>query len=82
MLSHGQRPPKQLGHHVAIIEFSQQHLTGCPAAMFIFFDRMRRKRNDAFYDVTIISDTEAEEAVSTSDQSLLRVEANIKKRIP
>jgi hypothetical protein len=28
MLSHGQRPRKQLGHHVAIIEFSQQHLTG------------------------------------------------------
>jgi len=42
---------------------------------------MRRKRNDAFYDVTIISDTEAEEAVSTSEQFLLIAEADIKKRI-
>jgi hypothetical protein len=55
MLSHGQRPRKQLGHHIAIIEFAQQHLAGCPTITFILFDRMRRKRNDAFYDVTIIS---------------------------
>jgi len=26
MLSHGQRPRVQLGHHVAIIEFAQKHL--------------------------------------------------------
>ena len=26
MLSHGQRPRAQLGHHVAIIEFAQKHL--------------------------------------------------------
>jgi hypothetical protein len=44
--------------------------------MFLLFDRMRRKRNDAFYDVTIIS------AVSTSEQFLLIVQADIKKRIP
>ena len=36
---------------------------------------MRRKRNDAFYDVAIISDTDAEEAVSTQSNScgLLRL---------
>ncbi len=82
MLSHGQRPRKQLGHHIAIIEFARQHLGGCPTTTFILFDRMRRKRNDAVYDVTIISDTEAEEAVSTSERFLLIVEADIKKRIP
>jgi len=43
---------------------------------------MRRKRNDAFYDVTIISDAEAEQAVSTSERFLLIVEADIKKRVP
>jgi len=53
MLSHGQRPRKQLGHHIAIIEFAQKNLSGCPATTFILFDRMRRKRNDAFYDVAI-----------------------------
>jgi uncharacterized protein (UPF0332 family) len=82
MLSHGQRPRKQLGHHIAIIEFAQQHLAGSPAAMFLLFDRMRRKRNDAFYDVAIISDTEAEDAVSTAEQFLLIVQADIKKKIP
>src|SRR5271168_2012691 len=70
MLSHGQRPRKQLGHHIAIIEFAQKNLYGCPATTFILFDRMRRKRNDAFYDVAIISDTDAEEAVSTAEQFL------------
>jgi uncharacterized protein (UPF0332 family) len=82
MLSHGQRPRKQLGHHIAIIEFVQKNLPRCPATMFTLFDRMRRKRNDAFYDVTIISDTEAQEAVSTAEQFLLIVETDIKKRIP
>lgn len=82
MLSHGQRPRKQLGHHIAIIEFAQNNLPGCPATTLILFDRMRRKRNDAFYDVTIISDTEAQEAVLTSERFLLLVEADIKKRIP
>ena len=28
MLSHGQRPRKQLGHHIAIIEFAQKNLYG------------------------------------------------------
>jgi uncharacterized protein (UPF0332 family) len=29
MLSHGLRPRKQLGHHIAIIEFAQKNLPGC-----------------------------------------------------
>ncbi len=81
MLSHRQRPRKQLGHHIAIIEFAQKNLPGCPATTFVLFDRMRRKRNDAFYDVTIVSDTEAREAVATSEQFLGMVEADFKKRI-
>ena len=81
MLSHGQRPRKQLGHHIAIIEFARKSLLGCPATLFVLFDRMRRKRNDAFYDVAIISDTEAQEAVVTSEQFLALVEADFKKRL-
>jgi hypothetical protein len=41
---------------------------------------MRRKRNDAFYDVAIISDTDAEEAVSTQSNSCGLLRLN-KKRI-
>jgi uncharacterized protein (UPF0332 family) len=82
MFSHGQRPRKQLGHHIAIIEFARKNLPGCPATTFILFERMRRKRNDAFYDVTIISDTEAQQAVATAEQFVGLVEADFKKRIP
>lgn len=63
MLSHGSRPRVQLGHHRAIIEFAQHHLDPKLAPTFALFDRMRRKRNDAFYDIALITTTEAEEAV-------------------
>jgi uncharacterized protein (UPF0332 family) len=82
MLSHGQRPRKQLGHHIAIIEFAQRHLAGTSAGTFALFDRMRRKRNDAFYDIALVTDTEAEEAVSAADDFLVLVEADIEKRTP
>lgn len=51
MLSYGQRPRLQLGHHIAIIEFAQRKLAPSFAPTFALFDRMRRKRNDAFYDI-------------------------------
>lgn len=82
MLSHGQRPRVQLGHHVAIIEFAQKHLGPRLAATFALFDRMRRKRNDAFYDVAIISDVEAEDAVRAAEEYLKAVSADIHARIP
>jgi hypothetical protein len=31
---------------------------------------MRRKRNDAFYDIALITETEAEEAVITAERYL------------
>ena len=82
MLSHGQRPRKQLGHHIAIIEFAQKNLSGCPAGTFALFDRMRRKRNDAFYDIALVSDTEAQEAVAAAEAYLGFVEADLKLRVP
>jgi uncharacterized protein (UPF0332 family) len=81
MLSHGQRPRKQLGHHIAIIEFAQKHLPGAKTGIFNLFDRMRRKRNDAFYDVAIVSETEAKEAVATAEQYLQLVAADIQDRV-
>ena len=36
---------------------------------------MRRKRNDAFYDIALITTTEAEEAVQTAE-AYLRLIAN------
>ena len=54
-LSFGQRPRVQLGHHIAILEFAQKHLDPKHGPLFALFDRMRRKRNDAFYDVAVIA---------------------------
>src|SRR5579863_7307188 len=82
MLSHGQRPRVQLGHHIAIIEFAKKHLDPKLAPTFALFDRMRRKRNDAFYDIAIISDVEAEDAVSSAEAYLKVVGADIQSRIP
>ena len=81
MLSHGQRPRVQLGHHIAILEFAQKHLDRALAPTFDLFDRMRRKRNDAFYDIAIISEVEANEAVNAVDRYLKVVAADIRKRI-
>lgn len=82
MLSHGQRPRVQLGHHIAIIEFAQKHLDPSLAPSFALFDRMRRKRNDAFYDLALISDVEAEDAVAAAEEYLKAVSADIQTRIP
>lgn len=81
MLSHGQRPRVQLGHHVAILEFAQKHLDPALAPTFDLFDRMRRKRNDAFYDIAIIGEVEAEEAVAAAEAYLPAIAASIRKRI-
>lgn len=82
MLSHGQRPRVQLGHHVAIIEFAQKHLDPSLASTFALFDRMRRKRNDAFYDIAIIDAVEASDAVRAAESYLKIIEADIRTRIP
>jgi len=82
MLSHGQRPRVQLGHHVAIIEFAQKRLDPSLVTTFALFDRMRRKRNDAFYDIALISDAEAKESVETAEKYVQTVESDIRKRIP
>jgi uncharacterized protein (UPF0332 family) len=81
MLSYGSRPRVQLGHHRAIIKFSQQHLDPALAPTFALFDRMRRKRNDAFYDITLITATEAEEAVATAENYLALVAKDIAARL-
>jgi uncharacterized protein (UPF0332 family) len=82
MLSHAQRPRKQLGHHIVIIEFAKKNLVGGPVGIFALFDRMRRKRNQAFYDTAFISDTEAQEAVATAESFLRLLADDIKARVP
>lgn len=82
MLSHGQRPRVQLGHHAAILDFAQKHLDPALAPSFDLFDRMRRKRNLAFYDIAIIGEVEAEEAVKAAEAFLPVVFADIRKRFP
>jgi len=82
MFSHGQRPRQQLGHHVVIIEFAQKHLDPALAPTFALFDRMRRKRNESFYDIAMVSETEAREAVQTAEDYLQAVTAGIRALLP
>lgn len=82
MLSYGQRPRPRLEHHIAIAQFARKHLDPGLTAVFELFDRMRRKRNNAFYDIAIITDTETEEAVATAEHYLKLVAVDITKRLP
>ena len=81
MMSHGHRPRVQLGHHIAIIEFARKHLDPSLAPLFALFDRMRRKRNEAFYDIALIGDEEAEDAVAVAEKYLKAIAADIHKRL-
>lgn len=71
----------QLGHHITIIEFAQKYLGTSSAALFALFDRMRHKQNDAFYDIALISDTEAEEAVKVSEDYLKVISSDVATRL-
>jgi len=82
MLSHGQRPRVQLGHHIAMIEFAQKHLSPTLVPLLDLFDRMRRKRNLAFYDIAVIGEVEAEDAVSAAEDYPKEVTTDIRIRIP
>jgi len=81
MLSHGHRPRVQLGHHIAIIEFAQKHLDPKYATPFALFDRMGRKRNESFYDIAVIGEEEAEDAVSATETYIRAVSIEIEKRL-
>lgn len=71
ILRHGVRPRSQPGHHVAIIQFIETHLGKEHHAMVAAFDRMRRKRNQALYDVSgFISRHEAEQALEVAGRFL------------
>jgi hypothetical protein len=50
--------------------------------MFDLLDRMRRKRNISFYDLAIISEVEAEDAVKAAEDYLKVIAADIQTRIP
>jgi hypothetical protein len=64
------------------LKFAQRHLPGTSHGTFALFDRMRKKTQRRFYAIALVTDTEAEEAVSAADDFPLLVEADTKKRTP
>jgi uncharacterized protein (UPF0332 family) len=83
MLSHSVRPRSLPGHHVAIIEFAEQHLGRELKGLIARFDRMRRKRHQSIYDVDgFISKLEAEQALDTAEEYLSIVRKEMQKRNP
>jgi uncharacterized protein (UPF0332 family) len=81
ILAHGQRVRSQLGHHMAIINFCERHLDVKHAPLLHSLDRMRRKRNQAFYDVGMITRTEAETAIESADEYLTVIAEAIKLKL-
>ena len=69
MLSFGVRPRSLPGHHVTIIEFVEKRLGKENENLVAMFDRMRRKRHQAIYDVTgLISRQEAQHALEIAER--------------
>src|SRR5215467_11966242 len=67
IFAHGQRIRIQVGHHKAIIEFCEQNLGPQHLSLLHVFDRMRRKRNQVFYDIGAITQSEAKNAVDAGE---------------
>lgn len=77
MLSCGYRPRIQLGHHKTLVEFAKFILKGNFNAIADTYDRMRKKRNKLVYDVTSVSQTEAEQAIKIAKKYFIIVEDKI-----
>ena len=83
MLSFGVRPRSLPGHHVTIIEFAGERLGKQFKHLIFMFDRMRRKRNQAIYEVSgFISATEARKALSSADEYINAISDEIQKKNP
>ncbi|HEY6347856.1 MAG TPA: hypothetical protein VI636_00460 [Candidatus Angelobacter sp.] len=81
ILAHGQRIRIQVGHHKAIIEFCEQNLGPHHVSLLHIFDRMRRKRNQVFYDVGAITQSEAKNAVDAAEKYLKLIEQEIRNKL-
>ena len=66
--------------HIATLKFAEIYFT---QPEIIFFDRMRRKRHQAVYDVAgTISQKEAEKAITRADKTIKKVEKMIFREKP
>jgi uncharacterized protein (UPF0332 family) len=83
MFSHAFRARSQPGHHIAIIDFVRARLDKKHASLLTVFDRLRRKRNLAFYDDTgFVSHHDAEQALAAAHRYLEILRADIAARKP
>ena len=83
MLTFGVRPRSLPGHHVVIIEFAGEHLGKEFKHLITTFDRMRRKRNQAIYEVSgFISATDARHALDSADHYLDAISCAIRNKNP
>lgn len=83
MLSFGVRPRSLPGHHVTIIEFAGEKLGKEFRGLISMFNRMRRKRHQAIYEVTgVISKHEAAQALETAATYIETIRNEIQKRNP
>jgi len=82
MFSHGQRPRKQLGITLRLLN-SHRGICLAPLLGLLHCSTVcDENATTLFYDIALVTDTEAEEVVSAADDFLLVVEADIKKRTP
>ncbi len=83
MLSFGVRPRSLPGHHVTIIQFVERRLGEGNENLVAMFDRMRRKRHQAIYDITgLISRQEAQHALEIAENYLATIRRAVTRGNP
>jgi uncharacterized protein (UPF0332 family) len=83
MLSFGFRPRSLPGHHVTIIEFAEKNHGKEFKSLISMFNRMRRKRHEAIYDVTgLISSREVADALDTAERYIKAIRDEVQKQNP
>ena len=81
ILAYGQRVRSQVGHHRVIIEFCELHLAPKHSSLLQILDRMRRKRNQVFYDVGSITQLEAKTAIDAAAEYIRVIDEEIKHKL-
>jgi len=77
ILSYGYRP-KIAGFHKTIILCVEKILGNDYSVLIKKFDQMRRNRHEAIYDIGIVSESEAKEAIKTAEKFIKEIEEHIK----
>lgn len=82
MLSRGYRPKVQLGHHKTLVNFARLVLKNGFSKITATYEMMRKKRNKLIYDISSVSESEAQESLKVAEKYFQIVQTKISSDNP